>query len=44
MSDEGGVTFSEVFYKSTLSWVTPVAGKGALGTRRFWVNGEAVVR
>jgi len=31
MSDEGGVTLSDVVLDTTLQEVTPVAGKGAFG-------------
>ena len=34
MSDEGGVTPSEVVLDTTLARVTPAPGKGALGTWR----------
>ena len=34
MSDEGGVMLSDVVQDATAQEVTPVAGKGALGTWR----------
>ena len=34
MSDEGGVTLSDVVLDITLQEVTPVAGKGAFGKQR----------
>jgi hypothetical protein len=44
MSDEGGVTFSDVALDATLPRVTPGGGKGALGTWRFQVDSRTLSR